>query len=453
MAENVQETRPPEPPPPPPELPKPTEEQVKAENSADPVGVDENQQEAQQDTRNTAQQEYAKALAEDDSGNGSQNSESNGSESNGGEPKGLEPTSEFQAQLDSRQELGLDPAQPTPEVQSQLDDFKANKDLSAEPDPEAATIPQETPQAQQETPDPLAEQPDPLPETPDPLPETPDPLAEQPDPLPETPDPLPENQSVAETGQSVDVNEGQPVETGDQAQNAAGENGSSGQGDQVDAHDDTANTLQSELAKAHEGGDQNAEPEPDQSAEQDLKATPIEDRMDVDPETTERIQEMRAEGHGVQRHLDSTDQQAINRLGEPVRDDTGAPELKTSGQVKVEDNSKIDPMTGSNTDGVSGGEHKCAKETSTFDSAEDYAAADAHARELLKGETIPVGEFPISDVLGEDGHERIKCYTLDPQTGDPQRVDLEGGSIKAVYEHGADGKLHFVTMYAMPKAS
>lgn len=376
MAENVQETRPPEPPPPPPELPKPTEEQVKAENSADPVGVDESQQEAQQDTRNTAQEEYAKALAEDDSGNGSQNSESNGGESNGGEPKGLEPTSEFQAQLDSRQELGLEPAQPTPEVQSQLDDFTANKDLSAEPDPEAATIPQETPQ-----------------------------------------------------------------------------DGSSGQGDQVDAHDDTANTLQSELAKAGEGGDQNAEPEPDQSTEQDLKATPIEDRMDVDPETTERIQEMRAEGHGVQRHLDSTDQQAINRLGEPVRDDTGAPELKTSGQVKVEDNSKIDPMTGSNTDGVSGGEHKCAKETSTFDSAEDYAAADAHARELLKGETVPVGEFPISDVLGSDGHERIKCYTLDPQTGDPQRVDLEGGSIKAVYEHGADGKLHFVTMYAMPKAS
>jgi hypothetical protein len=370
MAENVQETRPPEPPPPPPELPKPTEEQVKAENSADPVGVDESQQEAQQDTRNTAQEEYAKALAEDDSGNGSQNSESNG-----GEPKGLEPTSEFQAQLDSRQELGLEPAQPTPEVQSQLDDFTANKDLSTEPDPEAATIPQETPQ-----------------------------------------------------------------------------DGSSGQGDQVDAHDDTANTLQSELAKAGEGGE-GGEPEPDQSAEQDLKATPIEDRMDVDPETTERIQEMRAEGHGVQRHLDSTDQQAINRLGEPVRDDTGAPELKTSGQVKVEDNSKIDPMTGSNNDGVSGGEHKCAKETSTFDSAEDYAAADAHARELLKGETVPVGEFPISDVLGEDGHERIKCYTLDPQTGDPQRVDLEGGSIKAVYEHGADGKLHFVTMYAMPKAS
>ncbi|MEV6596496.1 hypothetical protein AB0M36_06450 [Actinoplanes sp. NPDC051346] len=63
MAENVQETRPPEPPPKPPEVPKPTERSNRSENLADP---NESRQSAWQDIRNAARSEHTAAKTERD---------------------------------------------------------------------------------------------------------------------------------------------------------------------------------------------------------------------------------------------------------------------------------------------------------------------------------------------------------------------------------------------------
>lgn len=75
MAENVRETRPPEPPPKPPEMPKPTERSNRSE-AGDRGRPNESQQSAQQDARNAAQPELAKAT-------------------NGRQMDGLRPTPEF----------------------------------------------------------------------------------------------------------------------------------------------------------------------------------------------------------------------------------------------------------------------------------------------------------------------------------------------------------------------
>jgi hypothetical protein len=61
-------------------------------------------------------------------------------------------------------------------------------------------------------------------------------------------------------------------------------------------------------------------------------------------DTAERMDVLRDEGHGPQRHHDPTDGQLQDRLGTPVRDSDGDVVLRPDGFVRSTDH--IDPETG-----------------------------------------------------------------------------------------------------------
>ena len=445
MAENVQETKPPEPPPKPPEVPKPTERSSRSEASSEGAGgPDESQRSAREDARSAAQAEHAKAM-------------------NGAEPEGLRATPEVQERLDARR--GLEPAaevrerldahrgpQPTPEVPdapgrdttasqeassgagnserdaaSQADEQAANRDAAAEravgnegtttpPPTEPAHAPdteaQETPQRQaideqvaaphEATVVPQAaagEQDQPRP---------PALTVEEPAPSGETPG-----------GDGPDDNPPRPPD-----------NGHSG-----------PERRQHEAQHLDPAGDLRDQSETD---------TPATTESDESAERNARVGELRNEGHGPQRHLDPTDDQLKARKGDPVLNpQSGEPVLKDNGHVRSQN--QIDPMTGTTVDGVHGGVHRCGDYATRFDSAEDYVAADRFLRARAAESGDPIVDAPISDVLGPDGHDRLSGYYLDPAArGELKPVDFAGGAIRAVYQRDVSGDLTLITMYPNP---
>jgi hypothetical protein len=172
----------------------------------------------------------------------------------------------------------------------------------------------------------------------------------------------------------------------------------------------------------------------------------------VEQQLQDRIDELRADSpssHGPQRHLDVTDTQLQERLGTPALNPDGTPQLRQDGFVRTTD--KIDPMTGTTTDAVTGGQHRCAPIATKFDSPADYAQADS----ILRGRADATGqgrqEALIDDLLGPDGHTKMTGYYIDPANADGYLpVSFQGGSVIAVYEYDMFGGTHLHTMYPEP---
>jgi len=171
---------------------------------------------------------------------------------------------------------------------------------------------------------------------------------------------------------------------------------------------------------------------------------------DRSAETAARLNELRNQGHGPQRHHDPTDEQLAARMGDPILDPrSGKPLLKDNGHVRARN--KIDPMTGTTVDGVHGGVHRCGDYATRIDSPEDYVAADRYMREQI-GDTGPASaRRPIDEVLGPKAHERMTGYYHDPNAaGQLKPVDFTDGTVFAAYERLPNGDLNLRTMYVDP---
>jgi hypothetical protein len=172
----------------------------------------------------------------------------------------------------------------------------------------------------------------------------------------------------------------------------------------------------------------------------------------VDQQIQDRIDELRTDGpgaHGPQRHLDVTDTQLQQRLGTPVRNPDGTPQLKANGFVKATD--QIDPMTGTTTDAVTGMQHGCGSLSTRFDSPADYAHAESVLRARADATGIGHQETPIEDLLGPDGHTKLTGYYIDPAKPESYLpVNFGSGSVTAIFKYDIFGKPHLYTMYPEP---
>ncbi|WP_051877526.1 hypothetical protein [Streptomyces natalensis] len=173
---------------------------------------------------------------------------------------------------------------------------------------------------------------------------------------------------------------------------------------------------------------------------------------DVEDQINKLDDRQGGEGHAPGRHLYPKDDALIRRLGTPMADGSGnlklyGPASPNVGHVKSENN--VDPLTGTTTDGVSGGVHRVGGCATRFDNAEDLVKVDAYARKYIAEHgTPPSHEIPISGILGPDGHKRLSGFYRNPQKpSEFLPVDFEGGTIKAVYKYKKDYGYYLVTMY------
>lgn len=407
MAENVQETKPPEPPPKPPEVPKPTEQSSRSADKDHQQQPQDSQQSAQQDARNAAQSEHAKATGTR-------------------EPDGLRPTPEFQAGLDQHTAAknGPENLRPTPEFRSSLDEHtaaKAGRDGVAQED-----APQDTPKAQEETPN-----------------------AHQDAANAQRPDPS----SAARDRETASPRGEQASEQAAARQSAATEHAKAANPEAAPDETRKTQTPSEDASRPQTPPHDAAHPQdPETTAEDDnLGVSKPGREIDQSPETAARLSELRNEGHGPQRHHDPTDDQLTARMGDPVFDpDTGKPKVNEQGFVEAEN--YVDPITGTTQDGVHPDKtHKCGDYAARFDSGDDFVAADRFMRDRIGAGGSPVQRVPIEDVLGPQGHERMSGYSHDPETpGKMNPADFEGGTVFALYKRGADGELKLHTMYPDP---
>jgi hypothetical protein len=166
-----------------------------------------------------------------------------------------------------------------------------------------------------------------------------------------------------------------------------------------------------------------------------------------------RIDDLRTQGHGPQRHLDPDDATLQRRLGTTEYNTDGTVKLKQGGPNINHVSSKdwIDPETGTTTDAETGGPHRCGAVATRFDDPADMVKVDDYVRKYIAQHGTPPGDIPIKDVLGEDGHKRLTGFYKDPS--DPSKflpVDFEGGNITPVYKH-VDGKWIARTIFPSPR--
>lgn len=164
------------------------------------------------------------------------------------------------------------------------------------------------------------------------------------------------------------------------------------------------------------------------------------------------IAQLRTEGHAPGRHLDPDDQTLQTRLGTTKLNPDGTPKIKTEGPSvgHVSSENFVDPLTGTTTDGVTGGAHRCGPYATRFNNPEDMARADDYFRAQIAAGNDPVFT-PISEVLGPDGHKQLTGFYKDPT--DPTTyltVDFEGGTIRPVYRVNASGHFDLITMFPEP---
>jgi hypothetical protein len=172
----------------------------------------------------------------------------------------------------------------------------------------------------------------------------------------------------------------------------------------------------------------------------------------VDQQIEERIDKLANDApgsHGPQRHLEVSDEQLQQRLGTPLLNPDGTPQLKANGFVKATD--QIDPMTGTTTDAITGALHRCGTLATRFDSPSDYAHVDSvlRSRADITGEGHQ--EASIEDILGTEGHTRMTGYYIDPaRPGNYLPVNFQGGSVAATYRYDIYGRPQLYTMYPVP---
>ena len=162
-------------------------------------------------------------------------------------------------------------------------------------------------------------------------------------------------------------------------------------------------------------------------------------RREVTKIVEHRFYELIDEGHGPQRHEGAvTRQMLVDRVLDG-----------------------IDPMTGTRTDGVTGGTHR-RRQTATRITTEDaYVAVDAMVRRTPAFQTaltsaqanlnVNNGVFrvrmPISDALGSNYRNLVEGVRRVNGTQTVRDVDFTGGTVTAVFQLDANGRPMLMTMY------
>jgi hypothetical protein len=169
---------------------------------------------------------------------------------------------------------------------------------------------------------------------------------------------------------------------------------------------------------------------------------------DTSPEVVKRMAELRTEGHGPQRHVDITRMEMHGRLGTPTFNPNGTVRLDANGFV--ESTRKLDPMTGTTTDGVTGRQHRCEPIVTRFDSPAEFVQAEAYLRQRTNETGAFDARVPISEIFGADP-PKLTGYYLDP--ADPshyREVDFTGGTVFAAYSLDANGDRKLDTLFCEP---
>ncbi|MFD0165614.1 hypothetical protein ACFVJH_15850 [Streptomyces decoyicus] len=201
-------------------------------------------------------------------------------------------------------------------------------------------------------------------------------------------------------------------------------------------------------------------------------------------QVAERVDDLRRQGHGPQRHLDPTDEMLKERLGQPEKildrndnpthDDHGKPRYNRLEHGYVQSTDKVDPAHGPDARQRLGEDafldaedpskrHKCDAFSTAFNSGEDEAFmhADLHGRSLLDPSNPGRQSFRFmpEDAWGPEGnhHERFRGFYIDPDrpmTGDTvnyKPVDFRGANILAIYEPDGMGGHKLKTMFPEPQ--
>jgi hypothetical protein len=162
-------------------------------------------------------------------------------------------------------------------------------------------------------------------------------------------------------------------------------------------------------------------------------------RREVEQIVEHRFYELIDEGHGPQRHEGAvTRQMLIDRVREG-----------------------IDPMTGTQVDGVTGGTHRRRKTATRITTEDAYVAADAVFRRSSDFQTALTRaladpnvnnavfrvRLPISDVLGLGYRDLVEGVRRVDGTQTTRDVDFAGGTVTAVFQLDANGQPKLMTMY------
>ncbi|MHA6883123.1 hypothetical protein [Ralstonia pseudosolanacearum] len=163
--------------------------------------------------------------------------------------------------------------------------------------------------------------------------------------------------------------------------------------------------------------------------------------QDPDAAVAARLQELTAEGYGVQRHgAGVTGQQLIDRAVEG-----------------------LDPMTGSTVDGVHGGTHQYAQNATKVLSDEAYVYAEHYARnsqQFLDATGASMTgraqvELPLSDIFGDDFRGYVYGVTRygskAAPTGYGDTLFSNDAYMIVRYKQDAGGVWRFNTMFPQPE--
>ncbi|SMX31976.1 phage minor head protein [Actibacterium lipolyticum] len=166
-------------------------------------------------------------------------------------------------------------------------------------------------------------------------------------------------------------------------------------------------------------------------------------RREVDTLVASRFADLEAQGHGPQRHEGAVTRQMLE-------------DRVLRG---------IDPMTGTTTDGVTGGTHNTVRTATRITNEADFVAAEAQIRRSpdyraardeamsrlgLRTRTTFEVSLPIEDVLGRDFHNAVEGIRRLGSVKNPtgiQTVDFGSGTVTAVYELLHTGEPSLVTLF------
>ncbi|MEM9393745.1 MAG: phage minor head protein [Pseudomonadota bacterium] len=166
-------------------------------------------------------------------------------------------------------------------------------------------------------------------------------------------------------------------------------------------------------------------------------------RREVDALVASRFADLEAQGHGPQRHEGAVTRQMLE-------------DRVLRG---------IDPMTGTTTDGVTGGTHNTLRTATRITNEADFVAAEAQIRRSpdhratrdeamsrlgLRTRTTFEVSLPIEDVLGRDFQNVVEGLRRLGSVKNPtgiQTVDFGGGTVTAVYELLRTGGPSLVTLF------
>lgn len=119
-----------------------------------------------------------------------------------------------------------------------------------------------------------------------------------------------------------------------------------------------------------------------------------------------------------------------------------------------------DPMTGTTSDGVHGGEHRYSKNATSVVSPKDYIEGESFLRNSPAFTTAPVSngrkkvQIPLEEIYGSDYKSAVRGKTRVGSKANPtgsQDTDFTDGALVAIYQQADDGAWHLLTMYPDPK--